>query len=174
MAEIEWKGIIWKAAYGDLPIKDLLTILKGHGPMEVLRFRKPGAFWGELSVSLTPQGTKEITIYHLEVEGPKRCGLGRRALLCLKTIFRGEVFVEDPGRVIRVANADQASLPFWIKMHLEGIIDALESEHVSLSHDSPREEVERLLREMTQKPTAAQGDVKNAGEGKSQTAERSR
>ncbi len=69
MAEIEWKGIVWKAAYGDLPIKDLLTILKGHGPMEVLRFRKPGAFWGELSISLTPRGTKEITIYHWKWKG---------------------------------------------------------------------------------------------------------
>lgn len=171
MAEIEWKGIIWKAAYGDLPIKDLLTILKGHGPMEVLRFRKPGAFWGELSVSLTPRGTKEITIYHLEVEGPRRRGMGRQALLCLKTIFRGEVFVEDPGRVIRVTNANQASLPFWIKMHLEGIIDALESEHVSLTSETPREEAERLLREMSQErePLAETG-AEDAGQGKSKTA----
>ncbi len=170
MAEIEWKGIIWKAAYGDLPIKDLLTILKGHGPMEVLQFRKPGAFWGELSVSLSPQGTKEITIYHLEVEGQRRRGKGRQALLYLKSIFRGEVFVEDPGRVIRVANADQASLPFWIKMHLEGIIDALESEHVSLSHETPREEVERLLKQMTEGPVEAHDDSKHEGEGKSSTA----
>lgn len=171
MAEIEWKGIIWEAAYGDLPIKDLLTILKGHGPMEVLRFRKPGAFWGELSVSLTPRGTKEITIYHLEVEGPQRRGMGRRALLCLKSIFRGEVFVEDPGRVIRVANANQASLPFWIKMHLEGIIDALESEHVSLSAETPREEAERLFLEVSQghKPLTKTG-AENAGQGKSPTA----
>ncbi|MEJ5347977.1 MAG: hypothetical protein WHS46_04725 [Desulfosoma sp.] len=170
MAEIEWKGIIWKAAYGDLPIKDLLTILKGHGPMEVLRFRKPGAFWGELSVSLSPQGTKEITIYHLEVEGARRRGKGRQALLYLKSIFRGEVFVEDPGRVIRVTNADQASLPFWIKMYLEGIIDALESEHVSLSHETPREEVERLLKQMTEGPVEAHDDSKHEGQGKSSTA----
>lgn len=163
MAEIEWKGIIWKAAYGDLPIKDLLTILKGHGPMEVLRFRKPGAFWGDLSVSLTPSGTKEITIYHLEVEGPKRHGKGRQALLCLKTIFRGEVFVEDPGRVIRVTNADMASLPFWIKMYLEGIIDALESENVRLTHETPREEAERLYREMTEGRAVLDGGAEDAG-----------
>uniref|UniRef100_A0A832EA10 Uncharacterized protein n=1 Tax=Desulfacinum infernum TaxID=35837 RepID=A0A832EA10_9BACT len=171
MAEIEWKGIIWKAAYGDLSIKDLLTILKGHGPMEVLRFRKPGAFWGELSVSLSPRGTKEITIYHLEVEGPRRRGMGRQALLCLKTIFRGEVFVEDPGRVIRVTNADQASLPFWIKMHLEGIIDALESENVSLTPETPREEAERLLRALTEgREPLTKAGAENAGQGKSKTA----
>lgn len=171
MAEIEWKGIIWKAAYGDLPIKDLLTILKGHGPMEVLRFRKPGAFWGELSVSLTPRGTKEITIYHLEVEGPRRRGMGRQALLCLKTIFRGEVFVEDPGRLIRVTNADQASLPFWIKMHLEGIIDALESENVSLTPETPREEAERLLQELSKgRELVTEIGAENAGQGKSKTA----
>lgn len=40
MAEIEWKGAIWKAAYGDLSVKDLLTILKGFGPMEVLEFKR--------------------------------------------------------------------------------------------------------------------------------------
>lgn len=171
MAEIEWKGIIWKAAYGDLPIKDLLTILKGHGPMEVLRFRKPGAFWGELSVSLSPRGTKEITIYHLEVEGPRRRGMGRQALLCLKSIFRGEVFVEDPGRVIRVANADQVSLPFWVKMHMEGIIDALESEHVSLSAETPREEAERLYRELSQGQEAVmKTGVGNAGQRKNPAA----
>jgi hypothetical protein len=171
VAEIEWKGIIWKAAYGDLPIKDLLTILKGHGPMEVLRFRKPGAFWGELSVSLTPRGTKEITIYHLEVEGPRRRGMGRQALLCLKTIFRGEVFVEDPGRVIRVTNANQASLPFWIKMHLEGIIDALESESVSLSPETPREEAERLWRALSQgQEPLMETEAEHAGQGKSKTA----
>ncbi|ROQ92118.1 hypothetical protein [Desulfosoma caldarium] len=174
MAEIEWKGIIWRAAHGDLTIKDLLTILKGHGPLEVLRFRKPGAFWGELSVSLSSRGTKEITIYHLEVEGPKRRGKGRQALLSLKRIFGGEVFVEDPGRVIRVTNADQASLPFWIKMYLEGIINALESEHVSLTSESPREEAERLLREMTRNSNAIQDNAKNAGEGKSHTAKGSR
>ncbi len=46
MAEIEWKGILWKAAYGDLSVKDLLTVLKGYGPMEILEFEKPAACRG--------------------------------------------------------------------------------------------------------------------------------
>ncbi len=155
MAEIEWKGIIWKAAYGDLSIKDLLTILKGYGPMEILKFRKPGAFWGEISVSLAPDGTKEITIYHLEVEGPRRQGLGREALRCLKSIFKGDVFVEDPGRIIRVTNADQVSLPFWVKMFAEGIIDSLESENLKLPRDFPREKALELLNDLQSHPNGS-------------------
>ncbi len=97
--------------------------------------------------------------------------MGRQALLCLKAIFRGEVFVEDPGRVIRVTNADQASLPFWIKMHLEGIIDALESENVSLTAETPREEVERLLGQLSEGPgLVKETGAEDAGQGKSTTA----
>ncbi|MBC7357265.1 MAG: hypothetical protein H5U10_01890 [Desulfacinum sp.] len=153
MAEIEWKGITWKAAYGELSIKELLTILKGYGPMEILKFRKPGAFWGEMSVSLTPDGTKEITIYHLEVEGPRRRGRGREALQCLKAIFKGDVFVEDPGRIIRVTNADETSLPFWVKMYAEGVIDALDSESLKIPRDLPREKALQLLCELEEKKT---------------------
>ncbi|SMC16933.1 hypothetical protein SAMN02746041_00197 [Desulfacinum hydrothermale DSM 13146] len=148
MAEIEWKGIIWKAAYGELSIRELLTILKGHGPMEILKFRKPGAFWGEMSVSLASDGTKEITLYHLEVEGARRRGQGREALRCLKSIFKGDVFVEDPGKIIRVANADDVSLPFWVKMYAEGVIDALESERLQIPRDYPREKALQLLRDL--------------------------
>lgn len=146
VAEIEWKGIIWKAAYGDHSVKDLLTILKGFGPMEILAFEKPGHFRGQLSLRLAPDGTKEITVYHLEVLGALRRGEGRKALQCLKRIFRGEVYVEDPGGIIRVTNADSASLPFWIKMYQEGIIDALEGEHCRLRPHMTPEEVEEAAR----------------------------
>jgi len=40
VAEIEWKGIIWKAGIlVMLGVKELLTILKGFGPMEILALR---------------------------------------------------------------------------------------------------------------------------------------
>jgi hypothetical protein len=131
VAEVEWKGIVWKAAYDPLSIKELLTILKGFGPMEILAFEKPGCFRGELSVSLSEKKIREITVYHLEVLGPRRQGQGRAALEHLRKIFGGELYVEDPG-VIRVRNADQDSLPFWVKMYHERLIDALDAEGYSL------------------------------------------
>jgi len=134
LADIEWKGIVWRAAYGDLSVKELLTILKGFGPMETLEFEKPGVFRGQLSLSLTADGSKEITLYYLEVIGPKRQGMGREALKCLKKLFKGELYVEDPG-VIRVKNANDESLAFWIKMFQEGHIDALDSPQLFLSHE---------------------------------------
>jgi hypothetical protein len=129
--EVEWKGIVWKAAYDRLSIKELLTTLKGFGPMEILAFEKPGCFHGELSVSLSEKQTREVTLYHLEVLGPKQQGQGRDALKHLKKIFGGGLYVEDPG-IIRVRNADQDSLPFWIKMFEEGLIDAVDAEGFSL------------------------------------------
>lgn len=132
MTEIEWKGIVWRAAYGDLSVKELLTILKGFGPMETLEFEKPGMFRGQVSLSLTAAGNKEITLYHLEVIGAKRQGKGREALKCLKKLFKGELYVEDPG-VIRVKNANDESLAFWLKMFQEGHIHALDSPQMSLS-----------------------------------------
>jgi hypothetical protein len=131
VAEVEWKGIVWKAAYGRLSIKELLTILKGFGPMEVLAFEKPGCFRGELSVSLLDKESREITLYHLEVLGPRRQGQGRAALEQLRKIFGGGLYVEDPG-VIRVKNANQDSLPFWIRMFKDGLIDALDAEGYAL------------------------------------------
>ena len=149
MAEIEWKGVFWKAAYGDHSIKDLLTILKGFGPMEVLEFEKPGCFKGQISLALSPEGKKEITLYHLEVLGPKREGQGRAALEWLKKTFKGDLYVEDPGKIIRVRNADETSLLFWIRMFREGFIDALDNELCCLhTQMSPAEidEVERNVR----------------------------
>jgi hypothetical protein len=147
VAEIEWKGIIWKAAYGDQPVKELLTILKGFGPMEILAFEKPGCFRGELSLSLNKQGTKEITLYHLDVLGPKRRGVGRKALQQLRKIFGGELYVEDPG-IIRVKNANQESLLFWAQMYREGLIDALESDQYSLHPQLSDAEFAETLRQI--------------------------
>lgn len=146
MAEIEWKGIIWRAAYGNLSVKELLTILKGFGPMETLEFERPGHFKGEVSLSLSQDGTKEITLYHLEVIGPKRKGKGREALQYLKKIFKGELYVEDPGgladpRFIRVKNASRESVLFWVKMFREGLIDAMESDMCSLSPGMSEDEI---------------------------------
>lgn len=143
MANIEWKGIIWSAAYGDLSVKELLTILKGFGPMEILQFEKPGTFRGQLSLSLSENGAKEITLYYLEVMGPKRRGGGREALGYLKRIFKGELYVEDPG-IIRVKNANEESIPFWIKMFQEGHIEALDSAECSLTRQTSEAEMNRI------------------------------
>ena len=75
MAEIEWKGAFWKTAYGELSVKDLLTILKGFGPMEILEFDNPGTCRGQISLCVSEAGTKEITIHDLvspwgQTEGP--------------------------------------------------------------------------------------------------------
>jgi hypothetical protein len=147
LADIEWKGIIWRAAYGDLSVKELLTILKGFGPMETLEFEKPGSFRGQISLSLSDERTKEITLYHLEVIGPKRRGKGREALTYLKKLFKGGLYVEDPGGVIRVKNANEESLPFWIKMYEEGYIDALETAGCSLPPHETDAEVKEAAHE---------------------------
>lgn len=134
MAEIEWKGAVWRAAYGSHSVKELLTILKGFGPMEILEFEKPGLARGQVSISLSSDARKQITLYHLEVEGIRRSGQGRAALQWLKQIFKGDLYVEDPG-VIRVKNANAQTLLFWLKMYREGLIEALESEMCALSPD---------------------------------------
>jgi hypothetical protein len=125
VAEIEWKGVIWKAAYGELPVKDLLTILKGFGPMEILEFERPGTCRGQISLCVFEEGTKEITIHELEVQGEKRKGHGRETLRWLKNVFKGNIYVEYPEFAVE-EEASQGTLPFWIKMYREGLIDGLE------------------------------------------------
>lgn len=143
MAEIEWKGAVWRAAFGSLSVKELLTSLKGFGAMEILEFEKPELAKGQISISLSPEGKKQITLYHLEVEGVRRGGQGRATLLWLKQIFKGDLYVEDPG-VIRVKNANQETLLFWVKMFREGLIEALESEMCALQPEMSEEEICRL------------------------------
>ena len=125
MAEIEWKGAIWKAAYGKLSIRDLLTILKGYGPMEILEFEKPEAFHGQLSLCMFQQETKEVTIHDLKVHGEKRKGKGRATLQWLKTTFKGDIYVDYP-EFTAEQEAAQGSLPFWVKMYREGLINGLD------------------------------------------------
>ena len=125
MAEIEWKGAIWKAAYGDLSVKDLLTTLKGFGPMEILEFDKPGACRGQISLCRSEEDLKEVTIHDLEVFPEKRKGRGRESLQWLKRTFKGKVYAEYPEGSSEEASLE-GSLPFWAKMLREGLIDGLE------------------------------------------------
>lgn len=141
MAVIKWKEAKWEAAYSSLSIPDLLTTLKGFGPMEVLRFELPGDYWGELSLCLTEEGTKEVTLYHLEVLGEKRRGRGRDALRWLREIFKGPIFLEfpslpDPHLKIH------PTMPFWFQMYREGMIDALDCENFYLDPQATRAEIE--------------------------------
>ncbi len=150
MAEIEWKGATWKAAYGSLSVKELLTILKGFGPMEILEFEKPGRFHGQMSLSLSSNGRKQITLYYLEAHGEKRRGKGREALEWLRGIFKGELYVEDPG-VIHVKNPAAESLLFWIAVYREGLIEAMESESFSLQVGMSREELQEIERKVLER-----------------------
>ncbi len=139
MAEIVWKGIIWRAAYGQLSVKELLTILKGFGPMETVHFEKPGCFQGELSLSLSSEGVKDVTLYHLEVWGPKRAGQGRAALLFLKSIFKGAIHVED-AEMADLQGIRSKTLIFWNKMLDERVIDSIISDQTTAP--LPEEDVE--------------------------------
>ncbi len=125
MAEIEWKGAFWKTAYGELSVKDLLTILKGFGPMEILEFYNPGTCRGQISLCVSEAGAKEITIHDLVIHGDRRKGHGRKTLQWLKHVFKGEVHVDYP-EFSAAEEASQGSLPFWVKMYREGLIDGLE------------------------------------------------
>ena len=125
MAEVCWKDIIWTGADKELGIKEVLTVLKGYGPLEVLHFENPSKYKGELSVWLDEQGCKHISLFHLEVLGEKRRGLGREMIQCLRKIFGGDVYVQDPGEIpaakkkagsIHVQEPNRESALFWIRM----------------------------------------------------------
>jgi hypothetical protein len=125
VAEIEWKGVLWKAAYGELSVKDLLTVLKGYGPMEILDFEKPSNFRGRISLCLSEDGMRETTIHDLEVWGEQRKGQGRETLRWLRSVFKGGIYVEYPD-LSPEQESSEGSLPFWVKMYREGLIDGLE------------------------------------------------
>ncbi|MFP5212678.1 MAG: hypothetical protein ACLGPL_04795 [Acidobacteriota bacterium] len=153
MAQIDWKGFTWKSAYGNLSVKELLTCLKGFGPLEVLEFRKPDLCHGLLSLSLSKEGEKEVILYYLEAEGERREGRGRKALEMLKTIFKGRIHVEDPG-LIPVENPDAVGMLFWVRMFRAGIIDSLEAEGYTLSPgmaESGIVEVEERIRRRSER-----------------------
>lgn len=147
MGEVEWKGIFWKAAFGNSSVKDLLTILKGYGPMEVIQFEKPGCFRGYLSLCLNPDGTKEITLHHFEVLGERRRGRGRAALLHLKKIFKGNLYIEYPGGHLITGRVDE-SLLFWVRMFKEGIVAVVDSEPYYLEEGMDGAEVDRIAEEI--------------------------
>jgi hypothetical protein len=142
MASIEWKGAKWESyANNSLTIPELLTTLKGFGPMELLRFEVPGRFKGELSLCLIEGEHKEVTLYYLEVCGDKCAGMGREALKWLKQIFKGRIFVEfaDPPDPV---TGFYPSTPFWLRMYQEGFIDAVDCESFCLPPDAAGEQIE--------------------------------
>lgn len=155
MTEVCWKDIIWTGANKELSIKEVLTILKGYGPLEVLHFENPSKYRGELSVWLDERGLKHVSLFHLEVLGQKRRGLGREFLMCLRKIFGGDVYVQDPGQAslpedmagsIHVQNPNRESALFWIRMFEEKLIQSVEGDLMDLGEDTTAEELERVKR----------------------------
>ena len=158
MAEVCWKDIIWSGANKELGIKEVLTILKGYGPLEVLHFENPSKYKGELSVWLDEDGLKHVSLFHLEVLGEKRRGLGREFLKCLRKIFSGEVFVQDPGQTImedkmaagiHVQGANRESAMFWIKMYEEELVHSVEGDIMDLDQDTSTGELEVLKQKIS-------------------------
>ena len=157
MAEVIWKDTVWSGADREMSIKALLTILKGYGPMELLSFEKPCQYRGVLNVWLDEDGTRHLTLYHLEVIGQKRRGRGRRALKELRCIFGGDIYVEHPGILVPAAKqesggsyterANQDRALFWIKMFEEKIIKSVEDDFICLQEDTPPEQLENIKRE---------------------------
>jgi hypothetical protein len=153
MAQVIWKDIVWTGEDRDLGIKELLTILKGYGPMEVLHFEKPNHYKGKISLWLDEKGIKHITLYHLEVLGARRQGAGRRALQHLHNIFGGEVHVEDPGEIspvdemtggIHVRQPNQERAIFWIKMFTEKLVQTVEGDLMNLDESTSPNELDTL------------------------------
>lgn len=161
MAQVVWKDIVWTGEDRDLGIKELLTILKGYGPMEVLHFDKSGQYRGKISLWLDEKGIKHITLYHLEVSGEKRKGVGRQALQHLQKIFGGDVHVEDPGEPtppeelaggIHVRQPNPESAMFWIKMFEENLVQSVEGDLMNLDDNTSPEELEALEKEFSTEP----------------------
>lgn len=155
MAEVCWKDLIWTGADKELGIKELLTVLKGYGPLEVLHFENPSKYKGELSVWLDEQGVKHISLFHLEVLGQKRKGLGRQMMQCLRKIFDGDVYVQDPGDIpgskemaggIHVREPNRESALFWIKMFEEKLIQSVEGDLMDLDEKTTPEELKIVKR----------------------------
>jgi hypothetical protein len=158
MAQVVWKDIIWTGEDREWGIKELLTILKGYGPMEVLFFEKPGQYKGKLSLWLDEQGVKHITLYHLEVIGEKRQGIGRQTLKHLQKIFGGDVHVEDPGEGtppeemaggIHVRQPNPESALFWVQMFKENLIQSVEGDLMNLDEKSSSQQLENLRKEFS-------------------------
>lgn len=143
MANIKWKGATWEAYRGNFSIPELLTVLKGYGPMEILTFEVPDRFKGQMSLYLADGGTKEITLYDLEVCCEKRHGMGREALKWLRETFRGLIFLEFPDLPDSELGF-HPSMPFWFQMYREGFIDTIFCENFYLDPGATSEEVEAV------------------------------
>ncbi len=143
MGSIEWKGARWEAYRTSLTIPELLTILKGFGPMELIRFEVPGRFKGELNLCITDDGSKEVTVHHLEVCGDKRAGVGREALRWLRDVFKGPILLEFPDSPDPAAGF-HPTMPFWFKMYEEGLVDALDCENFYLPPQATSEQIEQV------------------------------
>lgn len=146
MAEVIWKELVWTGSTRDTNIKELLTILKGYGPMEVLYFERPGAYSGALSIWLDESGVKQVTIFHLEVTGEKCRSTGRNALEHLRRIFAGEVYAENPGSCggIQVEQPNLESALFWIKMFEEKLVQSVEGDLMYIDEETSPEDLESL------------------------------
>ncbi len=143
VAVIDWKGAKWEGAHSSLTIPELLTVLKGFGAMEVLRFIREGISSGELSLCITEDGGKEITLYHLEVLGETRQGHGRETIEWLRHIFKGQIFLELPDK-LEDGCVYHPSLLFWLRMYRLGLVDAMDCETFCLGPDSTQDETDRI------------------------------
>jgi len=161
MAQVIWKEIVWSGADRERSIKELLTILKGYGPMEILRFERLGSYRGELSLWLDEQGVKHITLFHLEVLAEKHRGVGRGALHHLRKIFGGDVYVQDPGETradreirggIHVRQPNRESALFWIQMLEERLIQSVEGDLMNLDEATTAADLEAMRREFERAP----------------------
>jgi hypothetical protein len=164
MAQVIWKDIVWTGEDRELGIKELLTILKGYGPMEVLHFEKPNHYRGKISVWLDEKGIRHITLYHLEVLGQRRVGEGRRALQHLHNLFGGSVHVEDPGEEIisdekaggiHVRQPNQESAVFWIKMFTENLVQTVEGDLMNLDENTSPRNLDELRHKFSIEPENA-------------------
>lgn len=115
--------------------------------MEVLRFEFPGGFKGEMSLCLTEDGSKEITLYHLEVVGPILQGRGRAALRWLREIFKGAIYLEFPD-LPDPELGFHPTMPFWFRMYREGLVDALDCENFYLTPQATPREIEEAERQI--------------------------
>ncbi|MCG6917294.1 MAG: hypothetical protein LJE89_07075 [Deltaproteobacteria bacterium] len=161
MAQVQWKDIVWTGEDRELGIKELLTILKGYGPMEVLHFEKPSHYRGKIGVWLDEKGVRHITLYHLEVLGERRQGVGRQALQHLHNIFGGDVHVEDPGETvsseekaggIHVSQPNRESAMFWIKMFTENLVQTVEGDIMNLDDNTSPSDLDKLIYKFSIEP----------------------
>ena len=169
MTEVCWKDLIWTGADKELGIKEVLTILKGYGPLEVLHFENPSKYRGELSVWLDEGGSRHVSLFYLEVLGEKRRGLGREFIKCLRKIFGGDVYVQDPGQPsvpdemaggIHVQNPNRESALFWIRMFEENLVQSLDGDLMDLDEDTTAEELEEVKRKFAQGSPHLQASVR--------------